>query len=964
MIRFMLILVPPLVSCWGGDGHSIITHVASKLVDRRSQGFLAELLGPDYIEAARWADTDEAAAKYPGSKYYHFSNTPYRNCQTFDFFRDCGATPKSRGLCLASGLARFIQVATDISASQEARADAMKFILHLMGDIHQPLHTAFDIDKGGTRINLGHPADTSLHELWDYGLLDAEKGEKHWRDIAEDLHDGIAKRNYAFLDRIAKQQNVGHVVGNGETEALIDYAAYIASETSTNMTCKFAYMDEKFSYIISGAHVSADYYRTRAVYVKLQLAKASARLAILINEIVSTYCSRLLDQRFLARSARVADLFQQSKVVAPGPRDTLAGNSFAPLHDPSSHHAVEAAETNLTGPLRIGIGGAGRTPSRRGKAVVQVSEVAPVNWTSVAEENKAIKSRYLLEGVDLSRIRGYTFESKFFVTYAERSKQRNQRLGYPQSGTIVRSINYYPEFVFFDMAVFTDDLSSELAKRAFLRAKGYDVDAVSNTSAIEVRLGYTDGLILETDIYFAHPIRNQINLGGVGSSRGGIWYSGEKVMDVVPVDYMQNRVGYSNVYNHLIFRFMMHQLERDYAGNYELMYNRNIDLLASKFIMVATSRVSLITLENLWETGDGRVPRTVSDGFYHVFFPSFTEIETPWVLLIDYRIFPGPPPMNPESFLRIIQLTTETRESVQPEREALRWFKAFEEAIYGKNLDRLVTLPALGTVEQFQYPPHVEFGIPTRLIMRVSKTPLSIGLKTAEQEMMMGTPSQSVKSERLSKICIPVSSTALDSVPHVSGKIPFGPSRYTTFESIVLPFKLHPYPSLIAREEEEILTQALLPRPSVVLITEPKSGLVVLVNGTDLLATRDSDARESKRMSFVLFGLQGAYPQRLFNSSQAMVLLDMQLLRDKRKAVSIRIFQDLLAVAELNFGLNNILNRFINSSQFMGDIEWFNGAVIYGNHTTDSNPRWDLHSGQRMASALGAPPFPIYHYLL
>jgi hypothetical protein len=151
-------------------------------------------------------------------------------------------------------------------------------------------------------------------------------------------------------------------------------------------------------------------------------------------------------------------------------------------------------------------------------------------------------------------------------------------------------------------------------------------------------------------------------------------------------------------------------------------------------------------------------------------------------------------------------------------------------------------------------------------------------------------------------------------------------------------------------------------------MSNPTSGFTVLVQGADLLNLREREgssvSRETKKISFVSFGLTGKYAESIFEKNQVIVLVDMQLLRDKRKAVSVRIVRDLVAVADMNDGLDKLLNEYIDSTQILSDLDWFSESVIYGSNTTELNPRWDLHSGERMASALGAPPLPIYHYFL
>ena len=523
--------------------------------------------------------------------------------------------------------------------------------------------------------------------------------------------------------------------------------------------------------------------------------------------------------------------------------------------------------------------------------------------------------------------------------------------------------------MFFDKAVFNESsFSPELAKRAFLKAKGHDIDAVVSTSAIERRLGYMEGLELRDDVYVPYPVRHEFKSS---ETSGVLYYGGEDVMEIEPVEYMRNRVRYSQFYVERISTFMMHQLDRQYLGvTYADFYRKNMALVGSELIMIAEGRISLITLKHLWEKGDGRVPNTVNEGYYYLYIPTFTDIESPWVLLVDFRIFPGPPPNDYEAVSEMLQASTKTREPIAPGRNAIAWFEAFEEFCYGNKIDRLSSLSALATLELYGLHGFDDLGIPPVTILRVSKTPLRQDIRNLQNEWYMKESvnhSSPSSNESVPVILIPMSSTEVDRTPYVSAKIPFG-HEFITFDRIRIPSILQPYPSLIAREEEDIITQALVPRPSVVMMSNPTSGFTVLVQGADLLKLRDREgssfSRETRKISFVSFGLTGKYAESIFEKNQVIVLIDMQLLRDKRKAVSVRIIRDLVAVADMNDGLDKLLNEYIDSTQILSDLDWFSESVIYGSNTTEPNPRWDLHSGERMASALGAPPLPIYHYFL
>jgi hypothetical protein len=94
------------VVSWSREGHSIITQFAFDIMSKDGRRYLAKHIGSDrndLIQASFWADSEEAQIKYRNSEDWHFSHTPYRNCQPFVFERDCGFNQSGR--CLVSGIA-------------------------------------------------------------------------------------------------------------------------------------------------------------------------------------------------------------------------------------------------------------------------------------------------------------------------------------------------------------------------------------------------------------------------------------------------------------------------------------------------------------------------------------------------------------------------------------------------------------------------------------------------------------------------------------------------------------------------------------------------------------------------------------------------------------------------------------------------------------------------------------------
>ena len=283
---------------WGGDGHRISTSLAEELVSPTASAFLRDHIGDDVVRASTWADSLDAEQKYPDSNFYHFSSTPYRKCAHFQMNRDCGFG-RTKGLCIVTGLRDAIMRSMDPYLSTEIRSDALKFVIHLMADIHQPLHTGFREDTGGLRIGLSRPNGTDLHYIWDTWLINETKrrqGLSRWDKLADVLRGHISKTNGAFIQRVRGKVNISEVLSS--EASVLKYVESLASETATNVTCKFGYQHNDGSWI--GAFDEIDessFYHSRYTILIVQLSKAAVRLSHLIDGIAEAYSARHREMR-------------------------------------------------------------------------------------------------------------------------------------------------------------------------------------------------------------------------------------------------------------------------------------------------------------------------------------------------------------------------------------------------------------------------------------------------------------------------------------------------------------------------------------------------------------------------------------------------------------------------------------------------------------------------------------------
>ena len=164
------LLLPSPAFAWGKTGHRVVAAIADTQLSGLARAHIRELLGgaESLDEAATWPDEMRAAPDI----FWQKTATPWHyvtlNGITYDH-----APPEGDAL---EALGHFRSVLQDPSASLADKQLALRFIVHLVGDLHQPLHVGKCCDRGGNDIKVswfGKP--TNLHAVWDSQLVDDEQ---------------------------------------------------------------------------------------------------------------------------------------------------------------------------------------------------------------------------------------------------------------------------------------------------------------------------------------------------------------------------------------------------------------------------------------------------------------------------------------------------------------------------------------------------------------------------------------------------------------------------------------------------------------------------------------------------------------------------------------------------------------------------------------------------------------------
>lgn len=166
-----VLVAPSPCLAWGAEGHRIVAAIAADQLTLAAQAQVATLLGSNDAKAAMvavstWAD--EIRRQRPNTAPWHFVDIPV-SAPSYDADRDC-----RRGDCVVAQIERDARIVGDRQLVAPVRAEALRFLIHFVGDVHQPLHDEDNGDRGGNRVQvvLGR-RHTNLHAVWDVDVVRA-----------------------------------------------------------------------------------------------------------------------------------------------------------------------------------------------------------------------------------------------------------------------------------------------------------------------------------------------------------------------------------------------------------------------------------------------------------------------------------------------------------------------------------------------------------------------------------------------------------------------------------------------------------------------------------------------------------------------------------------------------------------------------------------------------------------------
>ncbi|WP_394538215.1 S1/P1 nuclease [Lysobacter enzymogenes] len=179
----VLIALPLPALAWGPQGHRLVAELAWDEMSPAARAEATKLLAgepdPTLPGIANWADQLRAEDPDLGkrSAKWHYVNLGEGDCR-YDAARDCPG-----GNCVVAAIAAQSAILADRRKPQAERLQALKFVVHLVGDVHQPLHAGYARDKGGNDFQIAIPGQperpggygANLHSLWDSRMLSMRK---------------------------------------------------------------------------------------------------------------------------------------------------------------------------------------------------------------------------------------------------------------------------------------------------------------------------------------------------------------------------------------------------------------------------------------------------------------------------------------------------------------------------------------------------------------------------------------------------------------------------------------------------------------------------------------------------------------------------------------------------------------------------------------------------------------------
>lgn len=237
---------------WYDTGHRVVAILAEKRLSPEAHKQIQDILpaGTSLADAAVWPDHE--GRSFNDLDPLHYVSIDEK-AAAYNADRDC---PNSD--CMVEALKWFLAVLGDRGAPMRVRRIALRYVTHLVGDMHQPLHAGRARDRGGTLIEVSYRGKlTNLHYFWDSDLVDME---------ALGPEELAARLSAQLKDNEALKWQAG---------------------SPTDWTNESLRLARSHAYVLGGAtELSDDYVKSARPIVRHRLLQAGTRLSWLLNGVL------------------------------------------------------------------------------------------------------------------------------------------------------------------------------------------------------------------------------------------------------------------------------------------------------------------------------------------------------------------------------------------------------------------------------------------------------------------------------------------------------------------------------------------------------------------------------------------------------------------------------------------------------------------------------------------------------
>lgn len=253
--HLILTLCYPLVTLaafgWGQKGHDTVAYIAENHLTDSTKVAVNELLdGKSIVYWANWLDNASHTPEYAYTKTWHYKN--------IDAGQEYEEAPKLKEGDAVRAVYEQVNILGSDTASREDKQLALKILVHVVGDIHQPMHVGHASDRGGNNVRVKYfNSNRNLHGIWDSALVESAHkwGYTEWQQQ---------------LDRLSDTEELAIIAGGNPDEW--------AKES-------FAIASQIYSVTPEDYNVSYDYIADWTPVIESRLLKGGLRLADLLNTI-------------------------------------------------------------------------------------------------------------------------------------------------------------------------------------------------------------------------------------------------------------------------------------------------------------------------------------------------------------------------------------------------------------------------------------------------------------------------------------------------------------------------------------------------------------------------------------------------------------------------------------------------------------------------------------------------------